>query len=166
MKIILIGFMASGKSVVGRMLAHLLETPLIETDERVVAASKRQSVKEIFAIDGETAFREMEIELARSLRSVADAVIATGGGAVMNKIILDYLRANGTVVFLAASFQAILQRIRKENTRPLFTDRESLKKLYDTRLPLYRAYADAIVSTDGKPVAGIAEEVIRAVSKS
>lgn len=166
MKIILIGFMASGKSAVGRMLAHLLEAPLVEMDERVVATSKRRDVKEIFTRDGEIAFRELEIQVAHSLRSVQNGIISTGGGVVMNKIIIDYLRANGAVVFLATAFQTVLQRIGQENTRPLFTDRESLKKLYDFRLPLYRAYADVIVETDGKPVAGIAEEVIRAVSKS
>lgn len=157
--------MASGKSVVGSMLAQLLDVPLVEMDERVVAASKRQDVKEIFAQNGETAFRELEIQVAGSLQSLTSGVISTGGGVVMNKIILDYLRTDGVVVFLTASFENILQRIEKEDTRPLFTDQESLKKLYDLRLPLYRAYADVIVATDGKPVASIAEEIIGRVSQ-
>jgi shikimate kinase len=165
MKIILIGFMASGKSAVARTLSHLMELPLIEMDERVVAASKRRDVREIFSLDGEVAFRELEIRVARSLRKVTNAVISTGGGVVMNKIIIDYIKINGMVVFLAASFENILRRIGKEKTRPLFTDRESLKKLYNLRRPLYQAYGDVIVSTDGKPVESVAKEIIRAVSQ-
>lgn len=161
MKVILIGFMGSGKSIVGRTLAHLIEEPFIEMDELVLNASKRTTIPEIFTKDGETAFRELEIEAARSLMALQNGVVSTGGGVVMNKIIIDYLRVNARVIFLEASFQIVLERIGEEKTRPLFTDRRSLKKLYDLRLPLYRAYADAIVQTDGKPIGAVTEEIRR-----
>ena len=104
MKLILIGFMGSGKSSVGRTLAKKLQLELVELDRLVLKSSGRKSIKEIFERDGETRFRELEIAQAKKLKNKNQAVIATGGGVVLNRIILDWLRPGSQVIWLKAGF--------------------------------------------------------------
>lgn len=160
MKIILIGFMGAGKTTIGKILAKKLKMDLIEMDELVLKKSKRKTINEIFALDGERRFRELEIEVGRELKNVDEVVISTGGGVVMNKIILDYLKeGNGQIIFLKTSFAEIVKRLKNTSDRPLFKDKNKAKKLFDLRRRLYEEYSDYIVETDNKNPQLIVKEI-------
>ncbi len=166
MKIVLIGFMGSGKSSTAEMLGTRLSQPVIEMDEQVLQRTGAVSMDEVFQKGGELLLRETEIAIAKELSEGSDTVVSTGGGVVMNKIIIDYLRQNGgQVVYLSASFSEIATRLAADPTpRPLFTDRAQAEDLYTFREPLYRRYADAIVETDGRSIAEIAQHIISTIS--
>ena len=140
--IILIGFMGSGKSTV----AKLLGLTAVEMDDLVYQKTNTQNMHEVFALGGELLLRETEIALAKEYACKQNLVISTGGGVVLNKIILDYFKkTGGKVIFLNASFEQIAKRLKGDQTRPLLTD---AKKLYDFRLPLYLHYADEVIDAD------------------
>lgn len=162
MKIILTGFMGSGKSSVATALGKELSLNVIEMDALVLERTKSKNMAEVFNKGGELLLREWEIILAKEWQSAKNVIISTGGGVVMNKIILDYLKINsGIVIFLDSSFEAISDRIKIGNTpRPLFQDVEIARKLYTFRLPLYKKYADIIIKTDTKKISKIVKEIV------
>lgn len=160
MNIVLIGFMGSGKTRLAEILSKKLKMKFEEMNDMVVKKSKRKDINEIFDKDGETHFRELEIEVAKDLRKVENAVIATGGGVVSNKIVIDYLKENGYIVFLRVSFSEARKRLKEFHDRPNFRDPRHALQLYKFRKSLYRAYADDSVRTDNKTLEEIAEEII------
>jgi shikimate kinase len=149
MKIILIGFMGSGKTSVGIQLAKNLAYDFVDTDD-LVSQAANMSIPMIFERHGETHFRELEIEVARSLRKRSNVVIATGGGMVINNLCIQYLTENkGRVLYLESSFREISERVAKQAVeRPLFKDSSVALKLYEFRKQLYRQYSDNIIYTD------------------
>lgn len=159
MKLILIGFMGSGKSSVAKLLAQELQLELIELDQLVLTASGRKLIPEIFAKDGETRFRELEIAQARRLKNVQNAVIATGGGVVVNRIILDWLRPGGKVIWLKAGFNTIAARLKNQTGRPLFRNQAQAKKLFAWRQPLYRNSADTKINTDNLTIKQVVKKI-------
>jgi shikimate kinase len=163
MNIILIGFMGAGKTSLAKILAKKLDFKAIDMDLLIVEKSGRKSVGEIFEKDGELAFREYEILVANEIKDEQNCVITTGGGIVMNKINIDYLKKNGKIIFLKNTFETSQKRIANPHQRPLFKDPKRAKELYDLRLPLYTYYADTIVETDSKHLDEVAEEVIKAL---
>lgn len=149
MKIILIGFMGSGKSSVGLLVSSFMSLPYFDTDLLVMNRFGAKTNKEIFESRGELAFREAELSSAKELSSQESCVIATGGGIVLNKIALDYLRqGKSKVFFLHASFQKLTRRLQDQNDRPLFDKGERGQALYSFRYPLYEAYADEMIDTN------------------
>ena len=160
MKIILIGFMGAGKTTVAKLLAEKLRLEYVDMDDLVLEKSAESSIKEIFDKAGELAFRELEIAVAKELQHRQNVVLATGGGVVMNKIILDYLGQGGVIVFLKTSYEESESRADK-STRPLFRDPVKAKDLYNFRLPLYERYAGMIIETDKKTAKTVADELIR-----
>ncbi len=154
MKLILIGFMGSGKSSVGRTLAKKLQLELVELDRLVLKSSGRKSIKEIFERDGETRFRELEIAQAKKLKNKNQAVIATGGGGG-----LDWLRPGSQVIWLKAGFNTITARLKTDFTRPLFKNQAAAHKLFSFRQPLYRRYADTIIETDNLTIDQVVEQI-------
>ena len=163
MKITLIGFMGSGKTAVAKELGNKLNTDTIEMDAIVLERNKTKNMEELFKKGGEILLREWEIQLAKEWRDIEHAIISTGGGVVINKIILDYLREpNGTIVFLDVPFNVIQNRVKLDKTpRPLFTDVKSAFSIFKHRLPLYKKYADIIIKAQDKEPVQIAEEIIR-----
>jgi shikimate kinase len=161
--------MGSGKTTIGKLIANELGLDLIEMDELLLELSGFKSINEIFENHGETRFREIEIETAKTLSGKEDCLISTGGGVVMNKIIIDYLKKSNEkslVIFLNAKFETLRKRLEGDNARPLFQDVTKAKKLYDFRLPLYQEYADIEISTDEKNPSQIAKEILDLIKKS
>ena len=133
-----------------------------EGDDLALRQSKRSNVNEIFKLDGEARWRELEIMVAKKLRTADKTIIATGGGAVMNQIIFTYLKQqpNTIVVYLAAKFSTVQRRLRGDKTRPLFQNIQKARALYELREPLYRHYADITVNTDRRALDSIVKDTI------
>jgi len=160
MKIILIGFMGSGKSSVAKQLGHLLNVPILEMDECVYQKTNTKNMHEVFAKGGELLLRETEIAIAKEYALTENNVISTGGGVILNKIVLDYLKqAKGKVFFLNASLETIAARLGDDTLRPLVKDIGETQSLYHFRQPLYLRYADHVVEVDKKSVEEIAQEI-------
>lgn len=162
MKIILIGFMGSGKSSVAKKLGHLLKLPILEMDELVFQKTNTKNMDEVFTKGGELLLRETEIAIGQEYASTDNIVISTGAGVVLNKIILDYFKKNdGKILFLNATFQTIALRLADDDLRPLFKNRVEAESLYHFRQPLYLKYADRVVDVDKKSVEEIAQEIVK-----
>ena len=160
MNIVLIGFMGSGKSSVARALSKLLGISWVEMDELVYQKTNSRNMHEVFAKGGELLLRETEIAIAKEYASEENLIISTGGGVVLNKIILDYFKeTGGRVIFLNARFEQIAKQLEGDDSRPLFKDLGNAKKLYDFRLPLYLNYADEIIDVDFRSADEIALKI-------
>jgi shikimate kinase len=146
----LIGFMGTGKTVVGKILAAKLGKEFIELDTLVEKKAGR-AIPAIFREDGEIRFRELEIEVTREVAGKKNAVIACGGGIVLNKINIDRLGRDCVIVCLTASPAVILQRTSgEESERPLLavTDRgRQIAELLKFRRPFYKRAADITINT-------------------
>lgn len=160
--VVLIGFMGSGKSTVGKKLADALSFRFSDTDAMIEEAYGK-TISKIFEEDGEAYFRNAETELLRKLSGEAKGlVLATGGGMPMREENAALLREIGTVIFLEAKIETILERLQNDTGRPLADgeDREArLRPLYEKRLPVYREAADYILDTEGKSFYAIIEEI-------
>jgi len=165
MKIVLIGFMGTGKTSVAPLLAAKLGLDAIEMDDLIMAKAGRRSIPDIFKAGGESAFRELEMAVAKDLAGRDNAVISTGGGVVTSQATMGYLTKDAAVVGLAASFDTVLERINPKMPRPLFQDRAQAKALYDLRRPLYSKYAVISVATDGKTVDEVVEAITSQIDK-
>ncbi len=167
--IVLIGFMGCGKSTVGKKLANAFSYEFADTDAMIEEAYGK-TISKMFEEDGEEYFRNAETELLRKLSKEAEGLIlATGGGMPMREENAALLREIGTVVFLEASIETILERLQNDTGRPLADgeDREKrLRPLYEKRLPVYRAAADYILDTEGKSFYGIIEEIENVAGKA
>ena len=171
MNIVLVGFMASGKSAVGRRLAKRLGYKLLDMDQ-ALEESAGVPVATIFAEKGEAAFRRMETEWLDSLTQVDNHVFSTGGGILTTPGNMERLKRLGPVVFLNADLDDILLRLANDTRRPLVQRlresgqdlRTSLQALLEQRLPLYMQ-ADIVIPTLGKTPNTVAGELIGAISR-
>jgi shikimate kinase len=162
--IILTGFMGTGKTAVGKELAHFLDMKLIDVDTEIEKAEK-MDINEIFKQSGEQRFREMETEMIKSISGNKKVVISTGGGAVLKKENMDILRKNGIIICLTATPETILQRTSTNSDRPLLRVEkpfDKIKELLDFRKPYYER-ADIVIDTDGKNPLQIAGEIIEKI---
>lgn len=158
--------MGSGKSTVARLIGKLTNMGVVEMDDLTLKASKRKSVSEIFEKDGEVRFRELEIETARKIKDMDNVVVSTGGGVVMNKIILDYLKQNsGIIVYLETSFYEIERRLANVKDRPLFKNILAARKLYEFRTPLYDFFSEYMVTTNDKTPQQVAQEIVNKIQQ-
>lgn len=158
----LIGPMGSGKTAVGRQLAKLLHLEFHDSD---VEVERRTGVDipYIFEREGEAGFREREREVIDALTRLSDVIVATGGGAVLLPENREHLSARGRVVYLKTGVQQQLERTRHGRQRPLlYTDdpEQRLRELMAYRAPLYESIADVTVTTDGRHVRIVAEEIV------
>lgn len=166
--IFLVGYRCTGKSTVGRLLAARLGWAFADADDRVEAVAGK-SIKELFATEGEPAFRALEARALVDLSADAPRVIATGGGAVLRESNRALLTARGFVAWLTAAPETVLVRLRADattdNRRPNLTamsNEDEVRALIASREPLYRAVADFTVATDTLPPAGVADAVLAA----
>ena len=145
----LVGFMGSGKSSVGRLVARTHQGHFVDTD-RLVVDREGSEISDIFATHGEPFFREQESAALRSLLGLTGLVVATGGGIVTAPANVPLLRQLGLVVWLTASEQVIWARVSRNQKRPLLhthNPRETVHSLLEIRNPLYEAVADLKVDT-------------------
>ena len=143
LNLVLIGMPGSGKTTVGQALALARGTLLIDCDREIVRRAGK-SIPEIFAQDGEAAFRELEAQVIADFGREKGLVIATGGGAVLREDNVRALRQNGRVIMLERRLDALAQ-----DGRPLSTSLEALEAMWRAREPQYRAAADAVIDNNG-----------------
>jgi shikimate kinase len=159
----LIGFMAAGKSVVGRLAAKRLEVPFVDSDALV--EQREGPIAEIFASRGEQAFRVIERDLVVKALETAlrePCVVALGGGAVLSGDVREALRRLPHVVWLTASADVLWARVccAAPGGRPLARDELAFRRLLEERNALYRRVASAEVLSDGsRPLAAVADEI-------
>jgi shikimate kinase len=159
--IFLIGPMGSGKSAVGRHLARLLRFTFYDSDADIEAKTG-VDIAFIFEKEGEAGFRLRERESLERLTGLESIVLATGGGAVIEAENGRVLAERGVVVYLETSLDQQLERTRHARHRPLLNDtdpEEKLKELMLRRAALYAEIADFTVSTNGRRVQLVAEEI-------
>jgi shikimate kinase len=161
--IALIGFMGAGKTAVGKVLAEKLGKEFVELDA-LIERKAGKTIPEIFQQDGEVAFRELEIAVTKEVSEKKNAVIACGGGVVLNQINIDRLREEFSIVYLTASPEVILNRTSSDrNERPLLnvTNRASeIRRLLRFRKPFYERAADITIDTSKLDVDSVAEQII------
>ena len=161
--VILTGFMGSGKSSLGVRLSYRLRLPLVDTDKWIEREQGR-SITEIFARDGEEAFRRMETEALRTLcRQDTARIISTGGGLPMREENRQLLKKLGKVVYLRIRPETVCERLKGDTTRPLLAGEhpeEKVASLLAVRGPLYEQGADVIVDVDGKDYETILREIL------
>ncbi|NUQ37915.1 MAG: 3-dehydroquinate synthase [Caldilineales bacterium] len=159
--IILTGFMAAGKSVVGRETAAQLGRTFVDMDERIAAATG-MPVAELFARHGEAHFRALEADLARELAAQQGLVIAAGGGALVDATNRERLTRTGLAICLTASVETLLQRVGEDASRPLLAGSDRRQRLIDLLNRRAAAYAEIPyhIDTTGRTVAEVAAEVI------
>jgi shikimate kinase len=163
---VLVGFMGAGKSSVGILLARRLGAEFVDVDHRIEAAAGKR-VAEIFSTEGEQTFREWERKAIRDAVSVPGRVIATGGGAFLDRDNRHLLKAYAPVVFLDVSPATALNRLAGDRSRPLLSgeDREKVvTELMERRRPAYRE-ADYRVSTENLSANRVAEQVFLLISR-
>ena len=161
MMITLTGFMGSGKTTVGKVLADFLGCPFMDLDDLVVKKAGK-SIPDIFAQDGEPAFRLLEAQVLRkTVEKYAEstAVLALGGGAVLAPASATLLREKTVCIYLRATLDTLLARLAGETAgRPLADS--SLADRLASREPIYEKTAHVIIDTDGLSPDEVADEII------
>ncbi len=150
--IFLVGLMGAGKTTIGRALAKKLNKRFVDSDHEIESRTGA-SIPVIFEIEGEESFRKREADVIRELSAQQDIVLATGGGAILRAETRAYLKQRGTVIYLRAGINQILQRTGRDKNRPLLQTadpRRKLEELSRQRDPYYREVADFIIET-GRP---------------
>ncbi len=162
--LVLVGMMGVGKTTAARVLADRLGRKVFDTD-LVIEARTGRTVREIFAEDGELAFRELESKvLGEALASPEPLVIAAAGGVVLSAVNRAALAKSGArVVWLCADPVNLVERVRGGGHRPLLDDDPAgtLQLMFREREALYREVADAIVLVDNRSVSDVVEAVLR-----
>ena len=149
MNLVLIGMPGSGKSTVGKILSRMLCMPLVDTDTLVEQAAG-QTIPELFAREGEAAFRDRETAAARQAAALDKAVIATGGGIILRPENMAALAATGLIFFRDRDLEDIVGE--DHMGRPLVgKDPDRLRILYTQRIDLYRKYAQYTISHTKTP---------------
>ncbi len=160
--IILVGFMGTGKTVTGHVLAEQTGLELVDMDS-IIEERAGRAISEIFATDGEATFRAMERRLVQELAQRDGLIISTGGGIVLNPDNIADFEKTGLVICLKASAEMIFQRVEKDTSRPLLEGdkKAQIASILETRKPLYDAIAHG-VDTDGLTAEETATPILRA----
>ncbi len=159
-----VGFMGAGKTSVARRLARICSVASVDMDTYLERREDRR-VKDIFAEDGEDAFRAIETDVLAELAAKDPLLVSCGGGVILREENRAILREGGFVVYLRVTADEAASRISDTSSRPLFQDLAAARARCEERLPLYEAVADVTVDTAGKGVAAIAREVQRLLEK-
>jgi len=160
--LILVGMMGAGKTTVGRLLARRLKRSFYDADEEIERRCG-VGIPVIFDIEGEPGFRARETQVIAELCALDNAVLATGGGAVLAEENRRIIAARGIVVYLHARPPQLWQRVRHDRNRPLLATadpQKTLDALYAERDPFYREVADLVVDTGKQSVQTLAKDLL------
>ncbi len=149
--IVLVGFMGSGKSSVGRRLALATGHRFVDTDELIVERCGKP-IATIFADEGESRFRDIETEVLTNLVGVCGIILATGGGIVLRPENRDLMRRIGVIAWLDASPDALFERVSRTQKRPLLKSpdpRGTFDRLLAERRPIYEAFTELRIDSTG-----------------
>ena len=166
--ITLIGMMGSGKTLVGQYLALRLGWTFIDLDERIVKDSGR-SISDIFATDGEPAFRALELKTLTEVITSSESrtVLSLGGGTILQPACARLVREHSLCVRLTASASTLYDRLKSDCKRPLLRGTEPLEdkiqRLLTERDPAYAAAADISIPTDARTVDDIIDEILSVI---
>jgi shikimate kinase len=166
--ILLVGMMGAGKTTTGKLVAERLGWNYKDSDADVEAKTGL-TVPELFARDGEGAFRAAEADvLAAACRTETPTVVSVAGGAVLNPDNRRVIQASGTVVWLRARPERLADRVGRGAGRPLLGDDpgEAMARLFEQREPFYREVADAVIDVDDLTVDEVADRVMAAAGLS
>ncbi|MHA1965932.1 MAG: shikimate kinase [Candidatus Thorarchaeota archaeon] len=160
----LIGFMATGKTTIGRALAASTERLFFDTDS-IVEKLAGKTIPRIFYEDGEESFRNLESRVVKEVCKNESAVISFGGGVVLSTSNIEVIRMNSIVVLLRASVETILKRTESTNYRPLLSVEEKdvkakINSLLDSRRTSYESAMDIAIDTDALSIGDAVEEII------
>ena len=161
MMITLTGFMGSGKTTVGKVLADFLGCPFFDLDDLVVKKAGK-SIPDIFAQDGEAAFRDLEAQiLCQQVKKYAEStvVLALGGGAILAPASASLLHDKTVCIYLRASLDTLLGRLKGETAGRPLADAALAARLAE-REPLYEETAHVIIDTDGLSPDEVADEIV------
>lgn len=164
--IVLLGFMGTGKTAVGKILAQKFSLEFVDLDN-LIEEDMGMSINDIFFNFGEPYFRDREKEMVRRISSKKKLVIATGGGAVLDDENIENLRRNGILITLMASVEEIYRRISKTKNRPLLDvayPEKTIREMLELRRPRYEL-ADFIVNTSGRAAEEVAEEILKKINE-
>ena len=159
--IVLVGFMGTGKTSVGKRLAERLEMPMIDTDD-IITEGSGMDIPDIFARYGEAHFRDLESAAVCKAANLEGHVISTGGGVVLRESNLDVLKRNGVVFCLTATPEEIWRRVGSETHRPLLQGPNPLEKIEQMlidRRPFY-AHANHQIPTTGLSVTAVTDKIV------
>jgi shikimate kinase len=159
----LVGFMGTGKTTVGRAVAQKIGFHILDSDHEIERLTGK-SIPDIFAQDGEPAFRAMEREFIERGHPAERTLVACGGGLVVQPDMLGVLKSKGVVVCLHASLETILARTARHRNRPLLAvdnPEERIRTLYAAREPIYKM-SGTVILTDLRPLNDIVAHVMRA----
>ncbi len=163
MNVVLIGYRGTGKSTVGKIVAARLGRTLLSTDAEIVTRAG-QSIPEIVAQHGWDYFRDLESQVCQELAGRDGLVIDTGGGAILRPQNVEALKKTGTLFWLTATVDTIAKRIGRDTQRPSLTGTKSfveeIQEVLRERTPKYEAAADHVITTEGRSIVQIADEIL------
>jgi len=162
--IYLIGFMGSGKSTVGKILAEKLNMNFIDID-KLIEEKEGMKIKDIFEQKGESYFRELERKQIEAIVNQEGLVVSTGGGLGANLDNMNLMKKNGDVVWLDVSLNTVLDRLKNDQDRPLLKQPiEKIKQLFEERKNVYRL-ANIRINADKKTPSQIVEEILTKIKR-
>ncbi|ASS74971.1 hypothetical protein CIG75_08210 [Tumebacillus algifaecis] len=167
-RLFLIGFMGTGKTTIGHALAEELQFALYDSDREIVSREGME-ISELFAEKGEAYFRRKECEMLAELSHCQDAVITTGGGAVLSSANRELMSKSGYVIALTASVDEIAIRVEQDRNRPLLQSqgelRTRIREMIEQRKGYYD-FANLTVDTTGRSIESIKTEIMQNLSSS
>ena len=158
----LIGFMGTGKSTIAKFLNRNYGMEMLDMDE-AIEESEGMAISDIFKEKGESYFRDLETELILQLKEKENTVISCGGGVVLRPENVQGMKESGKVIVLTASPETILERVSRNDKRPLLNGHkniEDISKMMEDRRPRYEVAADVVINVDGKSVEDICKEIM------
>ena len=164
--IFLTGFMGCGKTTIGKAMKKRLHIPYYDTDE-MIESETGLTIPEIFKDKGEEYFRDLETEILSKFKDLRPGVVSCGGGLVLRPENVTLMKSLGTIVFLTATPESILDRVMRAENRPLLEGRktvEDITKLLSSRLPAYESAADIVIPTDDHSPDYIIDEILSQIN--